>query len=304
MKEKRNVWFGFIGSFNPKFYREISHQSFGRSFGYLTLLLLVMSLSLSIKYTFDIRGWIQKGVEWVNTDFSKKLPEFLPEINIIDGELSSPMKQPLIHEWENEFNPNLETEKFAFILDTTGAVTSLDGYPNGILITKHKLVIKYRENMRSKLEEYEFSDIKYFRMSPSDTEGALIDLTFEGEKFTLTKEHVIRWSKTIEKAVFPILLVSLWLGYLFAKLFHLFFFSILSAIVNKVSGANLSYSNLLNIGVFAMTPPVTFALLAALSGIRIPLIGLIYIGLYCAFLVMGITQSKTIVSSEEGNQIC
>ena len=100
MDEKSNVWFGFIGSFNPKFYKEVSRQPFGRSFGYLMLFLLVMSLVLSVKYTFYMRVGVEKAVEWLSTDFAKKLPEVLPVINIKDGEVSSPVRQPFVYEGE------------------------------------------------------------------------------------------------------------------------------------------------------------------------------------------------------------
>ena len=88
MSEKRNVWFGFVGSFSPRFYKEIVSQSFGRSFGYLVLLVLTMSLVLSIKYSFNAQTGIQKGVEWINANLAEKLSEFLPEITIKDGKLS------------------------------------------------------------------------------------------------------------------------------------------------------------------------------------------------------------------------
>lgn len=292
MSEKRNVWFGFVGSFSPRFYKEIVHQSFGRSFGYLVLLVLVMSLVLSVKYSFDARAGIQKGAEWVNANLAEKLSEVLPEVTIKDGKLSSPVQQPLVREWE-DFDDDLGMGKFAFILDTTGAITSLDGYPNGILITEGKMVVKYKEAGRSKIEEMEFSDIKSFRMTPGEEEGVLIDFNFEGEDFKLTEDIIGKWAGIIGKLLFPVIMVGVFIYYLAAKLLQVLLFSLLSLIVNSANNAKLKYDNLLNIGVFAVTPAVTLAVLTALLNIKIPMFAIIYIGLYSAFLITAIVQIKT-----------
>ena len=77
MTEKKSVWSGFMGSFNPEFYRGIVMQSFGRSFGYFLLLILAVSIIFSIKYTAVVRGVIGEAVTWINAEFDEKLPEFL-----------------------------------------------------------------------------------------------------------------------------------------------------------------------------------------------------------------------------------
>jgi hypothetical protein len=289
MSEKRSIWFGFIGSFSPKFYKEISHQPFARSFGYLVLLVLAISLVLSVKYTFDTRETIQKTAEWLNTEFAKKLPEFLPEINIKNGEVSSPAQQPLVHKWK----------EFAFVLDTTGNVTSVEEYKNSILITKHKFIVKYTEDgNRPKIDEYDLSKIKSFKLAPGEKEGEFITLNFEGQEFSLTEKTIVKWLHVLEKILFPVMIVGLFFRYLVAKFIHLFLFSLFSLIINNVNNVKLKYDNLLNIGVFAMTPPVVFAVLAGVLDFKLPLSGLIYIGLYSLFLIMAIMQFKT-VSVEE-----
>ncbi len=284
MSEKRNIWFSFIGSFSPKFYKEIAHQSFKRSFGYLILLVLTISLVLSVKYTLSARGAMQKAAEWVNTEFAEKLPELLPEINIINGEVSSPVEQPLVHD---------EWDEFAFILDTTGTITSLDKYKNGILLKKHTLIVRHTKTGTTQTEEYDLSKVKSFKIAPGKKEGEVIILNIEGRNFNLTQNNIERWLHIARKVIFPIMAVSFFLYYLLAKIFHLLLFSLLSLIVNGVTNAKLKYNNLLNIGVLALTPSVLFAVLAVLSGLQIPLVGLIYTGLYGAFLIMAIRQFKT-----------
>ena len=248
---------------------------------------------MSAKYSFDARAWIQKGAEWVNTNLTKKLSEVLPEITIKDGELSSPVKQPLIYEWEDEnMAEAMGDGHFVFILDTTGAVTSLDGYPNGILMTKDKLVFKYQEAGRSKIEEMEFKDIKSFKMTPGKEEGVLINFSVNGQDSKLTEDIIEKWAVIIGKFLFPVIMVGIFIYYLAAKLLQVLLFSLLSLIVNSANNTKLEYSNLLNIGVFAMTPAVVLAVLAAVFNVTVPMFGFIYMGLYVAFLVMGVMQFK------------
>ncbi len=288
MSEKKNIWFGFVGSFSPRFYRSIASQSFARSFGYLVLLLLLTSVVLSAKITFNAQIAIQKSLEWINTELASRIPEFLPEINIKNGEVSSPAKQPLIYEWKDS----------AFVLDTTGTITSLSKYKSGILITEHALMVKHAENNKTQTEEYDLSKIKSFKIAPGEKKGEFIILSFEQRSFSLTQKDIERLSDIIGKVIFPVVTIAFFLYFLFAKIFHLFLFSLLSLIVNTITDAKLKYDNLLNIGIFALTPPVIFSALVLVLGLNIaaPFGFLLYIGLYSLFLVMAISECKNINS--------
>lgn len=288
MSEKKNIWFGFIGSFSPRFYRSIASQSFARSFGYLVLLLLLTSAVLSAKITFNARIAIQKSLEWINTELASRIPEFLPEINIKNGEVSSPAKQPLIYEWKDS----------AFVLDTTGTITSLSKYKSGILIMEHALMIKHTENNKTQTEEYDLSKIKSFKIAPGEKKGEFIILSFEQRSFSLTQKDIEMLSDIVGKVIFPVVTIAFFLYFLFAKFLHLFLFSLLSLIVNTVTDTKLKYDNLLNIGIFALTPPVIFSALVLVLGLNIaaPFVFLLYIGLYSLFLVMAISECKNINS--------
>ncbi len=279
----RSIWFGFIGSFAPKFYKQIAFQSFGRSFWYLTLLVLFISLIFSIKYTIIAREWIQEAGWWINTDFANELHDFLPEINIKDGEVSSPVEQPFIHNWK----------EFAFILDTTGKITSLVEYKNGILITKYKFIIRKTEDGKIETKEYDLSKISSLKIIPAEKEGEILGLIYKDRKFSLTDEVVDKWVGIIRRFILPIIAVSLLLYQLIAKLILLLLFSLVSLIVNKIVDAKLEYRHLLNIGVYALTPYVAMAVLFGLSNFKMPLLWLIHIGLYIAFIIFAILQSRT-----------
>lgn len=283
MTEKKSIWLGFRGSFNPEFYRGIVTQSFGRSFGYFLLLILAVSIIFSIKYTADARGVIGEVVTWINTEFAERLPEFLPEITIKDGEVSSPAEQPYIHEWE----------EFVFILDTTGSITSLDDYQNGVLITKRTIIVRTIEDGKIKTEEHDLSMITSLNIGPGKGEGELITFSFQEWRLSVTQENVTKWSKFISRALVPLIVVFLFFYHFTTKFIHLLFFSLVSLIANRIVDAGLEYSHLLNIGIFALTPPLALAVLAMVFGLTIPMFWLLYIVVYCAFLIMAIKRCKT-----------
>jgi hypothetical protein len=283
MTEKKSIWLGFMGSFNPEFYRGIVTQSFGRSFGYFFLLILAVSIIFSIKYTAFSRDVIGEVVTWINTEFAERLPEFLPEITINDGEVSSPVDQPYVHDWE----------EFVFILDTTGSITSLDEYKNGVLITKRTIFVKSIENGRIKTEEYDLSMVTSLNIGPGKEEGELITFSFQDQKLSVTQENVTKWSKIIGWALVPIIVIVLFFYHITTKFIHLLFFSLVSLITNRIADAGFEYGHLLNIGVFALTPPLALAVLAKVFDLSIPMFWLLYSFVYCAFLIMAIMRSKT-----------
>ena len=289
MTEKKSIWLGFRGSFNPEFYREIVTQSFGRSFVYFLLLILAVSIIFSIKYTADARGEIGEVVTWINTEFAERLPEFLPEITIKDGEVSSPAEQPYIHEWE----------EFVFILDTTGSITSLDDYQNGVLITKRTIIVRTIENGKIQTEEHDLSMITSLNIGPGKGEGELITFSFQEWRLSVTQENVTKWSKFISRALLPLIVVFFFFYHFTTKFIHLLFFSLVSLIANRIVDAGLEYSHLLNIGIFALTPPLALAVLAMVFGLTIPMFWLLYIVVYCAFLIMAIKRCETRGNEED-----
>jgi hypothetical protein len=289
MTEKKSIWLGFRGSFNPEFYRGIVTQSFGRSFGYFLLLILAVSIISSIKYTADARGVIGEVVTWINTEFAERLPEFLPEITIKDGEVSSPAKQPYIHEWE----------EFVFILDTTGSITSIDDYQNGVLVTKRTIIVRTIENGKIKTEEHDLSMITSLNIGPGKGKGELITFSFQEWRLSVTQENVTKWSKFISRALVPLIVVFLFFYHFTTKFIHLLFFSLVSLIANRIVDAGLEYSHLLNIGIFALTPPLALAVLVMVFGLTIPMFWLLYIVVYCAFLIMAIKRCKTRNNEED-----
>ena len=246
-KEKIGFCKAFVNSFNPAGYEKIVKQKFGQSFLYLFIFILIISAFFSVKFSATITQ--------VAGEFIEKVGENIPEINITDGVVSVPVEQPYIHEVEN----------YAFIIDTTGKITSLDGYDSGLLLTKNKL--SYKDKSRMKTETYDLSQVSSVHITPE-----LLERGFKkGGKFLI-----------------PGLFMALVIYFLIAKFIQLFLFSLASLFTNQVKNKNLSYPELLNIGVYALTPPTLLAAIMILFDLRFPLFALIYSLFYIFILVIAI----------------
>ncbi|MCD6093461.1 MAG: DUF1189 domain-containing protein [Candidatus Omnitrophica bacterium] len=283
---KIGFWKSLVQSFNPKFYKEIAKQSFGRSFKYLILFLLLVSLLIGGKFTIALKGGMQKAEQWINENLPEKIKEYLPEqMEIKNGELSVSVEQPFIKS---------ENKEFAFVIDTTGQITSLDNYKNGLLITKTKMILKQTKPTGGvEIKEQDFAEIESLTIRRGDeTRGEIAEFISPQKSFILTYDLLNRWARKLWQIAFLPIFIFLFIYFLIAKFLQLFLFSPVSLITNTLAKVELQYKDLLNIGVYALTPATFLATLFLLFNVVIPAFGLIYILIYSAFLVLGVLNSR------------
>ncbi len=284
---KTGFWKSLGQSFNPKFYKEIVNQSFGRSFKYLILFLLLVSLLIGWKFSLTLKKGMGEAEQWINENLPGKIQEYLPEqIEIKNGQLSTTAKQP--------FMRSFAEGEGVFIIDTTGKVSSLDDYENGFLLTKTKMILKnIKPDGTVEIKERDFADIDSLTIRRGDeARGEIIEFISPQKSFVLTYDLLDRWARNIWRIAFLPAFVFLFIYFLIAKLIQLFLFIPVSLITNRVVNAKLEYKNLLNIGVYALTPPTFLATLFLLFNVAIPEFGLIYILIYSAFLVLGVINAS------------
>lgn len=107
------------------FYHDFAQRSVGRAVKFLLGLVVLITVILAPRISWDAMRWIRNISEWMQNN--------LPEITVTNGEANSPVAQPF----------KVAGEKFVFILDTSGATTDIDaGYPAGILVTKKQVILK------------------------------------------------------------------------------------------------------------------------------------------------------------------
>ncbi len=290
--EKIGFWESLTISFQPRAYKKIVSQPFGRSFRYLAIFLLLVSLVLSIKYTLVLRGGMEKADEWINAQAAGMIAKNLPEeIKIKDGQVSTTAKEPFVRYWD--FGGEGKKGEVAFIIDTTGRTRDLKDYRQGLLLTKNKLIFKNtKPGGAVEIREQDLSKIKLFVLRRGDKDkGELAVFTSDQKTFPLTYKVIKRWRKKASRLL-PLMIVPLLIYYLIAKTIHLFFFSLASLIINDLTKAGLEYKKLLNIGAFALVPPTVLALLLMVAGEFISYLGILYILVYLICLAMGIVKSK------------
>lgn len=288
---RKSFWKNLIRSFNPKFFKEISPQPLKESFKYLAFLLLLLALVLSFKSTINFTQGIQRLSKGL-PDFFEELKDF-PEITIQNGELISP-KEFYTKEWEGGriiIDSEGEIGKYLEILPTKFSVTLLK---NKIIISQMTIQSKTEKRV-GETRVYDLSQIEYFNLKLREGEK-LLKLAFDNQKFDLTAEKTNKWANTLSLIFFPIATIFIFIFLLIGKLIQVFGFSLISLIINKVKKVNLNYQSLLNIGIFSLTLPLILDTLVKLSGISIPYFGLFNLGLYIAFLVIGILNAKTTVA--------
>jgi hypothetical protein len=126
-----------------KFYKTVKDFSPGKSAKYILSVLLLISLALTMRYSYGLSKGLGLAAEWMKKN--------LPVIDIQNGTASVAAEQPY----------KISQDDFVVIIDTTGKTDSLEGYKKGILLMKDKVVYKDSE---AKTEIYSLADVKALRI--------------------------------------------------------------------------------------------------------------------------------------------
>ncbi len=239
------------------FYKEVKRMPVSRAIKYLLALLLVTTVLLSLRLTVDMNRGLGVASRWMD--------ENLPVITIAEGEVEVDVKQPFI----------LEEEGFVLIIDTTGQISNLDDYEQGLLLTKNSVL--YRES-DVKTESYSLKDIR---------------------ALTLDSQFVRGFQKSLPFVVFPLMVILIYIYFFIARLLQILIFSLASLVIASITRNELSYKEIVVIGVFALTPSTLLGALFPILGIQIPFFNILYSGIYVIMLVMAITNCKESEVSEE-----
>lgn len=282
--DKPGYWLSLLKSFNPNFYRNIIDQSFGRSVVYIMLLSFVISFLLAAKFKIGYNTFASESRVWIEKNFDNIWPKGMGEIKIENGQMSLDVQQPYIHKWND----------FVLILDTTGAIKSLDEYKHGILIVKDKLIVKRQKSgYETRIQEYDLSRLGAVAIRPGDTnKGIIAEIKTKNKLFTVSMKFIKFWMKLIGNFAFLVMLLIFFSSYLSAKIIQALLFALFSMLPNKIIGANLNYAKLLNISLYALTPATILAVIIMLAGIKLHLFWFTYSFVYMIYIILGIKNIK------------
>lgn len=288
--EKLNFWEKISRSFNASFSKEAIKWSLKEGFKYFSLLILLITIGLSLWYTVSLylttRGFPQRAERF----FSEELKNF-PELKVENGEVFS-TKDPFLKEWI------FEGEKVALVIDTAASKEDVISgkyisYRGGIFILKKEIISKSIEaGEREKIESFPLPEDSKFNIILNPQKGNLVRIEGEGGTFELTTSKITRWLKIISILLFPFLSIILFIFNFIANILRLVFFSIISLITNGIAKTNLKYSQLLNIGIFALTLPLILETFVELTSIEVPFFSFFTSLLYAGLLIAGVLSCR------------
>lgn len=282
--EKPGYWLSLLKSFDPKFYKNILGQSFGRSFVYIMLLSFLVSSLLAVKIKIEYDKFASMSRVWIEEHIDNIWPKGLVEIKIENGQVSSDVQQPYMHKWND----------FVFILDTTGSIKSLADYNQGILVVKDKILVKSKKSRyETRVQEYDLSRLERFVISPGDTnKGIIAEIKAKNKLFNISMKLISFWIRFIGGIIFFAVLLILFSFYLSAKIIQGVLFALFSMLPNKIIGANLNYAKLLNISLYALTPVSILSVIIIMAGIKLLFFWFVSFFIYMSYIILGIKNIK------------
>ncbi|MCX7711117.1 MAG: DUF1189 domain-containing protein [Clostridia bacterium] len=194
------------------------------------------------------------GIASFITTFNDQVPDFALQ----NGKLSVSGKMPITIQDGNQ----------PIIIDTTDQtpVEVLDQYPQGILVLSDRMIQKRVFDTRTT----EFSSMA---------------------GFSITKADVAGWIPLLKWFSIAIILFGL-IGFFIGKIFSALVVSLIALVINSISKANLSYSNLFKISAYALTLPIVLKVLLGLASANVPFFFLIYYGLAAFYVGMALKYIK------------
>ncbi|UCD15837.1 MAG: DUF1189 family protein [Candidatus Omnitrophota bacterium] len=267
-----------LESFNPKFYKEIAKKKFSRSLGFLVVFIVIISAIISFKYSAAIKKVLPQIISWAQNNLGS-ISEDLPEIEIRDGILTLPQTF-YSKEWGQDFSFVIEPQR-------EKVFPMLEGYSNVLILTDTKLIMKYSkpDTGQSEIKMYELAEIKHLNLVPIQ-DG--VKVSIQEDSFNITPLFVEKLISRFSWFIYPVIFFWLMFMYSLNKVIQLFFFSLLSLIFKNSLNRQLSYKQLLTIGIYAMVPPTVLAVIMELLGINFTAFWIVYLGIYVFYLFSGI----------------
>ncbi|MFD3156957.1 DUF1189 domain-containing protein [Haloimpatiens sp. FM7330] len=223
---------------NFKSYEKISNQKFRKSFLYVIILSLILSIFISVKAGIFINTSYKEIIKFYNSDF----PEFQIQNGILDVDVDMPY-----FEYDKE-------EEYILFIDTRENADEgiLDDYPNdnGVFIFRDKIINK-KDNGHT-TSTFEFSELG--------------DGTFEKKDI----EKLIPTFQKIKVLIYALIFIGYFIFQILSMLFLALIYGVISLIVNKIMKTNLKFNQLYNMCLYALTLPTLIGTITLGFGVDIP----------------------------------
>jgi hypothetical protein len=238
-----------LSFYSTDLYRDMALNKEGIGFGYLFLLLAVCWLVL----VFSIGNKVSSYFD----DYSPGFLAQFPEITIFDGQASIRESQPY-------YMDDPETGMPFAVIDTTGSIKSLDETEAVMLLTRNDLIVE-----KSEMETRSFN--------LSEMEDMVID-----------RELLTTWIEAT-KSYLPVVMYPFALaGSYFYRIVQVLVYALIGLLFASICKTELEYSQLLRLSVVAVTPSIIINTLFWVTGINLPMAGLMFFVLTMVYLFLGI----------------
>lgn len=177
----------------------------------------------------------------------------LPVMEVIQGEVSSPVKQP--------FRLYME-EDLLFLLDTTGEVGSLDESGAWAYMGQDHFAM-YESELHGQIRRFDFEGVDYLMLDPLSLKG---------------------WVDRFYPFLFPLIFIFSLAGLYIYRLIQILIFAGAASIVLTILKRPVRFDLLLPLAVLALIPSLTLETLMNLAGVYLPgrgwLLFLMIVGYY------------------------
>jgi len=247
----------FMAFFSKELYRDVGLRWRGTGFAYLLFLLVICWIPSMVLLDVGLSRFVR--------DEAPSIISQIPTITISKGEASVDAPQPC-----RITDP--KTGKVLVILDTTGAITSLDNTNAVGLVTKTAAIIKKNA---VETRTFSFSEVR---------------------DFTVDKDKVTAWMNTVKRYLMPVVFVLAILGSFVYRIILVLISAAIGILFAKGTRFERPYLSLVRLTVVAITPGVVISTVLDLVGFHVPWDGLVYMVMALAYLFFGV---KAIADEEQ-----
>ncbi len=250
-----------LSFFSKELYIDVGLNWKGVGFAYLLLLLALCWIPTMIKIHVGVSDFIDNE--------TPAFVEQVPEITIIDGEVSIKEPQPY-------YITVPEGNDVLAIIDTTGTIGSLEDANTFCLLTKTSVIWRQR---KFETRTFDLSEVK---------------------NFVLDSERITGWLHTFKKFVVIAMYPFALLGSYVYRIVQALIYAAIGLLFASLCKITLSYSALLRLAITAVTPCIIVSTVLGLAGVYLPMFLYLLAALgYLFFGVKVISQTDTIWEESE-----
>ncbi len=240
-----------LSFFSRALYRDVALHWKGTVFAYLLLLLAICWIPSMTEFHSGLADFVD--------DEAPSVVEQVPRITIVDGEASIDAPEPY-------YIKDPESDEILVIIDTTGAINSLDDREAMVLMTRTKVI--FQESKRQS---------RTFRFA-------------EVDEFTLDQAKIMRWLNTAKKflvlAVYPLVV----LGSFLFRIIQVLIYAAIGMLFALWCKEKLSYVAMLRLAIIAVTPCIVVETVLGAAKLHPP-IGVWYFLVTLGYLGFGVKAS-------------